>query len=198
MRTMVQRTIGVAVLAYAALVGIEGMPAPSDGPQFDKNNQLIHPGNYREWIYLSSGLGMNYSASSGMPEQFTNVFVAPGAYRKFLVNGKWPDKTMFVLEERAASSKGSINRSGRFQGDLQGLAVSVKDEKRFHERWAYFTFSANTKEASAKPKSACWQCHNEHAAVDNTFVQFYPTLKSVAEKFGEYNEAKAVAHADAK
>src|SRR5579859_6129838 len=136
MRTMVQRTIGVAVLAYAALVGIEGMPAPSDGPQFDKNNKLIHPGNYREWIYLSSGLGMNYSASSGMPEQFTNVFVAPGAYRKFLVNGKWPDKTMFVLEERAASSKGSINRSGRFQGDLQGLAVSVKDEKRFHERWA--------------------------------------------------------------
>jgi hypothetical protein len=29
--------------------------------------------------------------------------------------------------------------------------------------------------------------------VDNTFVQFYPTLKPVAEKHGTYNQAKAAA-----
>ena len=199
MRTTLRRLVEVVVLACAALIGMEAVPMPSvdpqnDGPQFDAKNQLLRPVNYREWIFLSSGLGMNYSPSKGMPEQFTNVFVAPGAYRAFLANGQWPDKTMFVLEERAASSRGSIIKSGHFQAALEGLAASVKDEKRFPERWAYFAFGTDTKASKAMPKIACWQCHNDHGAVNNTFVQFYPTLKSVSEKFGSYNAAKAGTH----
>jgi len=31
--------------------------------------------SYREWIYLSSGLGMNYNPTGGGPELFTNAFV---------------------------------------------------------------------------------------------------------------------------
>jgi hypothetical protein len=30
----------------------------------------------------------------------------------------------------------------------------------------------------------------QHAAVEHTFVQFYPTLKPVAMNFGTYNEAR--------
>ena len=37
---------------------------------------------------------------------------------------------------------------------------------------------------------AFWSCHDAHAAVEHTFVQFYPTLKVVAKKFGTYNEAR--------
>jgi hypothetical protein len=59
----------------------------------------------------------------------------------FLASGRWPDKTVFVLEERASATKGSINRGGHYQTDLAGLAASVKDEKRFPERWAYFSFA---------------------------------------------------------
>ncbi len=33
-------------------------------------------------------------------------------------------------------------------------------------------------------------CHEAHAAVEHTFVQFYPTLKVVAKKFGTYSEAR--------
>lgn len=36
----------------------------------------------------------------------------------------------------------------------------------------------------------CWTCHDAHAAVKHTFVQFYPTLKPVAKKFGTYNEKR--------
>ena len=32
----------------------------------------------------------------------------------------------------------------------------------------------------------CWQSHEDHAAVDHTFVQFYPTLKPIAQKFDTY------------
>ena len=160
-------------------------------PQYTGNN-LVRPEGYREWVYLSSGLGMNYNPTTGEPERFTNVFVPQWAYRQFASTGKWPDKTMFALEERSAESKGSINKSGHFQTNLNGLAVEVKDERRFPEKWAYFGFSEDAKTAEAKPKQQCWQCHDDHAAVEHTFVQFYPTLKPIAQKFGTYrNEAEA-------
>ena len=67
-------------------------------PQYSADNKLLRPEGYREWIYLSSGLGMNYSPTPGSHEMFTNVFVPQWAYQSFLKSGKWPDKTMFVLD----------------------------------------------------------------------------------------------------
>jgi hypothetical protein len=150
--------------------------------------KLVRPEGYREWVYLSSGLGMSYNPSLGGPEMFTNTFVQQWAYHAFLSSGKWPDKTIFVLEDRTSESKGSINKSGHFQTDLAGLGVQVKDEKRFPEKWAYFSFRGDAKAEEALPKAQCWQCHNDNAAVDHTFVQFFPTLKPVAEKFGTYRK----------
>ena len=157
-------------------------------PQYHGHN-LIRPENYREWVFLSSGLGMNYNAAAGGDPMFTNVFVPQWSYRQFLATGKWPDKSIFVVEERGSESKGSINEAGRFQTDFAGMGVEVKDESRFPDKWAYFSFPAGTKTAATRPKAACWQCHNDNAAVEHTFVQFYPTLKAVATKFGTYRSA---------
>ena len=182
--------LGVSLLGVKEHAGAE---AESRDPKFVPGNELVRPGGYREWIYLSSGLGMNYSARSQPGEpQFTNVFVTPEAYRQFIKSGRWPDKTVFVLEERDSSTKGSINREGHFQTKLAGLAAEVKDESRFPEKWAFFTFmdaQGKLKDtAKALPKSACWTCHNAHGAVDNTFVQFYPTLREVAQSKGMFRE----------
>jgi len=39
----------------------------------------------------------------------------------------------------------------------------------------------DTRAATAIPKEAqCYACHGDHGAVDNTFVQFYPTLLPIA------------------
>ena len=62
---------------------------------------------------------------------FTNVFVPQWAYAEFVKSGKWPDKTIFVVEERGSETKGSINKAGHFQSDLMGMGVEVKDESRF-------------------------------------------------------------------
>jgi len=174
---------------FAVAVGV--LPAQQVGPQpVYSGGKLVRPEDYREWVYLSSGLGMNYNAASGGPELFTNVFVPQWAYRAFLASGTWPEKTMFVLEERSSENKGSINKAGHFQGDLKGLAMEVKDAARFPDKWAYFSFSADGKTANpmSGPKDACWTCHNDNAALEHTFVQFYPTLKPVAEKFGTYRQ----------
>jgi Cytochrome P460 len=160
-----------------------------DHPQYIGQNRLLPPQNYREWIFLSSGLGMNYSAMAMGDDQFTNVFVPQWAYQAFLKSGKWPDKTMFVVEERKAQSQGSINKHGHFQTELAGIGVEVEDESRFAEKWAYFNFDEDTKSAGANPKQACWQCHEDHAAVEHSFAQFYPTLKPVAKKFGTYKQS---------
>ena len=178
-------TIGVCLGLFAAAAP----ESKSEKPQYTSGNQLLRPENYREWIYLSSGLGMNYSPSSSDHIMFTNVFVPQWAYGEFLKGGKWPDRTVFVVEERGSETKGSINKSGHFQSDLMGLGVEVKDESRFPEKWAYFNFDESSKSAQANPKAACWQCHEDHAAVEHSFVQFYPTLKPVAKKFGTYKQA---------
>ncbi len=51
---------------------------------------------------------------------------------------------------------------------------------RFPGKWAFFAFE-DEKPATVIPAAAsCYSCHAEHAAVDTTFVQFYPTLLPVA------------------
>jgi hypothetical protein len=187
MRKALVRGAALALCLYPCLGRLRGQ-TPSPGLQKPRytEGKLICPQDYREWMFLSSGLGMNYNPSPPDHELFTNVFVPQWAYRQFLANGKWPDKTMFVVEERDSQNKGSINKSGHFQTDLKGMGVEVKDESRFPEKWAYFTFAAGTKTAEANPKAKCWQCHADNAAVEHTFAQFYPTVKEVAKKFGTY------------
>ena len=88
-----------------------------------------------------------------------------------------------MLEVRGAETKGSINHAGKFKnGDLMGMEVHIKDEARFPGKWAFFGFD-DEKPAKMIPTSAdCYSCHQQHAAVDTTFVQFYPTLLQVAKK----------------
>ncbi len=178
------------VVALAATILLAASPDPTTGrPQYTGDNQLLRPAEYRDWIFLSSGLGMSYSAQAGH-EMFTNVFVPQWAYQDFMKSGKWPEKTMFVVEERGATSKGSINKVGHYQTtELMGIGVEVKDESHFPDKWAYFNFDEDTRSASANPRAGCWSCHDQHAAVEHVFVQFYPTLKPVAKQFGTYREA---------
>ncbi|MGH8459722.1 MAG: cytochrome P460 family protein, partial [Nevskiales bacterium] len=168
--------------AYVAFAGPEG--APTDGPQYTPDGMLLRPANHREWVYLSTGLGMNYGpAASSEHQMFTNVFVTPSAYRAFMATGKWPDKTMFALEIYHPAT-GSINKSGFYQGDFISLEAAVKDEARNPNVWAYYNLGLDRPTARAFPNSACWQCHQDHGAVDNTFVQFYPQLLEVAVRKG--------------
>jgi hypothetical protein len=187
-----KRFLLAALLFAACLTLLAAAPAEnSSKPQYDAKGQLLRPSDYREWIFLSAGYGMNYSPAPGSHEMFTNTFVPRWSYQEFLNSGKWPEQTMFVIDERDAQSKGSINKTGHFQTDLMGLAVEVKDSSRFPETWAYFAFDADGKTAEAMPKgNGCWSCHDAHATVEHTFVQFYPTLKPVAKKYGVYDEKR--------
>jgi len=160
--------------------------SPRSNPEYTSDGQLRLPANYREWVYLSSGFDMSYNPAMQMGHHmFDNVFVNPEAYRAFRESGKWPDKTLLVLEVRGAESRGSINKSGNFQGAVMGLEVHVKDQARFEGKWAFFRFPGGATTAKMTPLTEdCYSCHRDHAAVDTTFVQFYPTLMPVAKEKG--------------
>lgn len=188
----------VTVLSAAIAVFLACRPAPialaATAPtlSYDRDGKLLAPENYREWIYVTSGIDMSYTASSSPDHSmFDNVFVDPAAYQSFLKTGTWPDKTMMVLEVRGAQSRGSINLRGHYQGtDVMGFEVHVKDEARFPGKWAFFDFDSPTGKGTLIPQGApCYSCHLAHGAVDTTFVQFYPTLLPIAQKKNTLSEA---------
>ena len=182
---------GAAILCAASMLIGGGFAGDADGPKFTGDGQLNRPVDYREWVFLSAGLGMTYGPSNQGTEEhpnFDNVFVNRSAYRAFVATGRWPDKTVFILEIRGSHSKGSINNGGHFQGDVLEIEAHVKDD-RLPGKWAFYGFPNGATTAKAIPASAsCYSCHAEHGAVDTTFVQFYPTLIPVAKAKGTMKE----------
>ncbi len=157
--------------------------------RFNEKGELERPSDYREWVYLGTGLGMTYF-DAGVPGAletpfFDSVFVNPEAWKKFKTNGVWPDGTTFILEIRYSAGQSGINKAGFFQSDIATLEAAVKDSKRFEGNWGYFQFGNavfGLRDTSpVLPKNAgCIACHTANAAVENSFTQFYPEALRVA------------------
>jgi hypothetical protein len=158
---------------------------------YNAGGDLIPPADYREWVYLSTGLDMSYSedASTMRHSMFDNVFVDPASWAAFKQSGHWPDKTMMVLEIRGANSHGSINKHGQYQTEeLMGTEIHVRDEARFKGGWGFFRVDGQAPAKLIPYQAECYACHQAHAAVDTTFTQFYPTAKPIAVKAGTFRE----------
>ncbi len=190
------------LLVFACLAALPGsqmstassepsaMPQSTNAPAYTKDGRLLFPAHYREWVFLSSGVDMSYNpkAMAADHPMFDNVFADPEAYAQFVQTGTWPDKTVLVLESRMGMNKGSINHRGHFQGtEVMGLEVHVKDAARFAGYWGFFDFDNQVSGSLFPKEAACYSCHAEHAAVDTTFVQFYPTLLPIAKQKGTFS-----------
>ena len=180
---MAKRAVLPAVFALMAL------PAAA-APAYTASGELIPPADYRTWVFLTSSLDMNYQAGEAAPKthMLDNVFVDPASWAEFQKTGRWPDKTMFVKENRVAASEGSINQAGQFQTESVVAHVQLgADDARFKGGWGFF--ATGGKPAALIPYEAgCYSCHQDHGATQTTFTQFYPTAKPIARKAGNYAE----------
>jgi Cytochrome P460 len=177
--------IALSALLLMAQDTVKNSSAATNAPVYTADGRLIFPANYREWIYLTTGIDMDYNPDLNMGDHsmFDNVFVNPEAYKAFVATGTWPDKTMLVLEGRMAATKGSINKKGHYQtGEIMTRSIHIKDESRFPGEWAFFGFGEENSAKQIPTTAVCYSCHQEHGAVDTTFVQFYPTLLEIAKK----------------
>jgi hypothetical protein len=187
MLTKAKTVLLVAMVLFSLAAFTQKATAPSSGPEYTSDAQLKLPERYREWVYLTTGFDMSYNPAIQKMDHhmFDNVFVNPEAYKAFVETGTWPDKTMLVLEVRGAKDKGSINQKGNYQDtEIMGLEVHVKDEARFPGKWAFFGFDDDKTAKMIPAEADCYTCHAAHAAVDTTFVQFYPTLLPIAKSKG--------------
>ena len=191
------RQLVVAIAAMWLLAVALSAQQPLDGPTYVNGTNLVRPPNYREWVFIGSGIGLTYEQGANSTT-FTNVFVNPAAYRGFMGTGRWPDKSVFVLEFRASATEAPPNTTGRYQTRLVGLEAEVKDA-RFPDGWAFYNFRLKPQAAApagaapladsvaplaGQDVASCVECHTRNTAVERTFVQFYPTLLEVARAKG--------------
>ena len=168
-------TLAIAVVATRPVAAADKPATPATMPV---------PADYREWIFLTSGMDMTYAQAGAVgltadrKSVFDNVFVNPEAYKVYKQTGTWPDKTTFVLENRIGEPNVSINKGGRTQGhDISGLEIHAK----INNEWVFYVCGKDGAEHLIPKPASCYTCHEEHAASDTTFVQFYPTLLPIAQ-----------------
>lgn len=183
----------LAVTSLAAMV-LSGLPPsetaqspasiPQVVPQYDSDGALLRPKDFHTWVFVGASIGLSYAKNSDMsgPGMFHNVYTQPEAYREFLRTGKFPEKTIFIIDMYDSAQNVTIAKRGYTEGDVMGMDVSVKDHERSPEGWAYFNFAYDNgkfaEKAKAFPKDSCFSCHSQHAASDNVFTQFYPVLRA--------------------
>lgn len=178
------------------------------GPEYNAQGELKLPDDYRTWVFVGSNLGIEYGDDATQPAKkdskpkeapkadaakkaktgnFHNVYINPEAYAEYLKSGKFPEKTVLVLDiyKAEAGDSKSILSEGLFPGKQTGIAVAVKNSARpdgSKTNWAYYDFPPGRTTAKAFADKACYDCHLHHADDDNVWVQFYPTLLRVKEK----------------
>jgi hypothetical protein len=155
------------------------------------SDQMAVPADYRQWVFLTSSLDLDYNTEAMRSQHMLdNVFVDPASYQAFLKTGTWPDKTILIKENRRAESTGTLSKQGQFQVGVRDLEIHIKDAARFPGRWAFFKSDDGAMPAKLRPQNdTCYSCHQDHGAVDTTFVQFYPTLFGIAKDKGTLSAA---------
>ena len=159
---------------------------------FDADGKLQLPVGYRHWVFIGAPLtpnGLN-NGKAGFPE-YHHVYVEEKNLDVYLKTGSFPEGTVIVKELTRVlnptfpdGSRTEPSGRGYFNGEFNGMDVTVKDSKRFAATngWGFFNFghhplpySSSAKEASA---AECAGCHQSFVAkTDMTWVQFYPILR---------------------
>ncbi len=173
----------VLLLVLAASIPAAAPEGEVTPPAYDTEGRLQLPEDYRQWVVVGTSLGLSYSEGESSHEMFHTTLMEPGAYRHFVRTGEFADGTQLVLILQGTGEGVLPGRRGRFGSDLHGVEMAVKDLDRSEVPWAYYGFGGMggvRKTAEAFPDNSCYDCHVQHAARDNVFVQFYPLLTEAA------------------
>jgi hypothetical protein len=189
---------GVGVSATFAWMLIANPVAAAQPEQssavFDSQGRMKVPDPqvFRRWVFVGAPLtpnGLN-NGKANFPE-YHHVYIEQKNVDAYLKTGSFPEGTVIVKELTRVlnptfpdGSRTEPSGRGFFNGQYNGIDLSVKDSKRFAKTngWGYFTFGhhpvpyENTA-AEASP-SQCAGCHLANvASTDMTWVQFYPLLR---------------------
>lgn len=185
------------VAASLVVVRTRAMAAqPQDGSLIVYDSQgrlkLPDPTVFRKWVFLGAPItpnGLN-NGNANFPE-FHHVYVERKNFDEYLRTGTFPEGTMLVKELTRVlnptfpdGSRKEPSGRGFFNGEFNGIDLSIKDSKRYSKTngWGYFTFGHHplpyAQWASEASPTECASCHQTYVAnTDMTWEQFYPILK---------------------
>jgi Cytochrome P460 len=191
--------VGATALCFTlAASGLLAQSQSSDEPRYAPGGDLLLPSGFDTWVFVGSNLGLSYTpdaaaAATAPPpraprQEFHNVSINKAAYDYFSANGRFPERTVLVMQvfEAADKEPKGVLAGGAFNGRRVGLEVAVKNTSRPDGKptpWAYYNFtdpsdrSKVLASATAFPDETCANCHRLHASIDNVWVQFYPALR---------------------
>ena len=160
---------------------------------FDSDGKLKLPDfSFRKWVLVGTPLtpnGLN-NGKAGFPE-YHNVYIEEKNVDAYLKTGSFPEGTVIVKELARVlnptfpdGSRTEPSGRGFFNGEFNGIDLTVKDTKRFAKTngWGFFTFGHHPlpydQTSAEKPVTECAGCHASFVAkTDMTWVQFYPILR---------------------
>ena len=199
------KTMLVAIAAIA-IIGIDLMsahliPATTVGAAaqsqaatavFLPDGKVKLPTGFRYWVFVGAPLtpnGLN-GGQAGFPE-YHNVYVEQKNVDAYLKTGSFPEGTVIVKELTRVltpvfpdGSRTEPSGRGFFNGEFNGIDMTVKDSSRFAKTngWGFFTFGHHPmpyqQTAAESSPAECASCHIANVAkTDLTWIQFYPLLR---------------------
>jgi len=186
--------LGLTASAVYLLVAKPVVAAQSEqsSAMFDPDGKLELPAGFRKWVFVGAPLTPNAlnNGKANFPE-YHHVYIEQKNVDAYLKTGEFPEGTVIVKELTRVlnptfpdGSRTEPSGRGYFNGQYNGIDLTVKDSKRFAKTngWGFFTFGHHPmpyeKAAAEKPVSECAGCHIANvAATDMTWIQFYPLLR---------------------
>jgi hypothetical protein len=168
---------GAVLAAASVFIILNTLPAVAQTPQstavFDSDGKLPLPTGFRKWVFVGAPLtpnGLN-NGKAGFPE-YHNVYVEAKNVDVYLKTGSFPEGTVIVKElTRVLSptfpdgSRTEPSGRGFFNGEYNGIDLTVKDSKRFAKTngWGFFTYGHHplpyAKTAAESSVAECAGCH---------------------------------------
>ena len=189
--------LGAGAMALAGATLSNAAKSDVMTANYTTDGQVMIPKNWRQWVYVGTPLTPNAlnNGKASFPE-FHNVYIEPTAFAHWQKTGKFANGTQIAKElvlvrqkdkdeMNKDGSTSEVSGVGYFQGEFQGLELTIKDTKRYPKEpggWVYFSFGHKpepyNKTAKAFPADKCNACHEGAAADDFVFTQFYPVLRA--------------------
>jgi hypothetical protein len=168
----------------------------SYAPRFTSDKKLMLPAghSWREWPYVGSLVTPNTlnNGQAPFPEHHM-IYIDPVSWKYYKKSGQFRDGTVLAKEltrvraPDGANEDGSTNEvsgTGYFMGEYSGFEITIKSKALYPDdpgNWAYYTFGHQPEPynptAKRQPVEACNTCHEDSAAEDFVFTQFYPVLR---------------------
>src|SRR5579864_2258477 len=121
--------VGATALCFAiAALGPSARSQNSDEPHYAPGGDLFLPNGFDTWVFVGSNLGLSYTPEAAAAalapppraprQQFHNVYINKAAYDYFSANGRFPERTVLVMQVFEAADKESrgVLASGSFNG----------------------------------------------------------------------------------